>query len=157
MPEERVYICILNLRVGKWPVSCDYILGNQKWCGNCEIYLKESSPPSLSRFIFSLQALSLFSGHYQICLFEPTHCHCLFSSWFLYCCSCSWILCSLSVYHTHRPCFLFFLEFNVFIQKPWQQIDLVMLLRSITQRVTLKHADTDGQVLLTLCCSRLGL
>lgn len=40
-PEEHVCICILNPRVGKWPVSCDYILGNQKWRGNCEIYLKE--------------------------------------------------------------------------------------------------------------------
>lgn len=41
-PEEGVYICILNPRERKWPVSCDYILGNQNWRGNCEIYLKVS-------------------------------------------------------------------------------------------------------------------
>lgn len=37
----RLYLYSQPPRAGKWPVSCDYILGNQKWRGNCEIYLKE--------------------------------------------------------------------------------------------------------------------
>lgn len=56
-PEEGVYICILNPRERKWPVSCDYILGNQNWRGNCEIYLKVSY---LSCFISLSRLVAVF-------------------------------------------------------------------------------------------------
>ena len=42
MSPRRLFIFVFSTpRAGKWPVSCDYICGNQKWRGNCEIYLKE--------------------------------------------------------------------------------------------------------------------
>lgn len=42
MSPRRLFIFVFSTpRAGKWPVSCDYIRGNQKWRGNCEIYLKE--------------------------------------------------------------------------------------------------------------------
>lgn len=150
---------------GKWPVSCDYIQGNEKWRGNCEIYLKEWGPLSFSlagfislcRLVFvfrSLVDLPVYTysslSSYGSALAEIIYSlwdFCSFPSFFsahVY-----WFLLRYPLTTLH-PHFLFLFssrfpfQLNVFIIKSCYRISPLKLLISIPQCATVYYACIDG-------------
>lgn len=155
----RAYLYAQPLMAGKWPVSCDYIQGNEKWRGNCEIYLKEWEPLTFSlagficlcRLVFvfrSLVDLPVYT-YSSLSSYGPVLAEIIYSLWD-FCSFPSFLFLlryPLATSHAH---FLFLVsshfpfQLNVFIIKSCYRISPLKLLKSIAQCVTVYYACIDG-------------